>query len=50
VRAGITFIGVGIETDYVTKFYPKENTVVVYDLDELYPGVIEKLNRLMKRG
>ena len=50
IREGISFIGIGIETNRIEKYYPKKNTVVLWDMDELYPSIVNKLSALIKRG
>lgn len=50
INKGVTFIGIGIQSTAVKSYYPANNVAVVTDLNQLYPAVIDKLKRLIKRG
>lgn len=50
IKDGITFIGIGINTDCVFDYYPEKNTVEIQNEDEMYQAVVDKLNKLVKRG
>lgn len=50
IQKGIVFVGIGINSNAVEKYYPPRNTAVVQDLKELYPSIISKLDNLVKRG
>jgi len=45
----IAFVGVGIQTDIVFNYYPKENCVAVEDTDELYGAIAKLLDKHIKR-
>jgi cobalamin biosynthesis protein CobT len=50
IKQGIKVYGIGIQTDRVTEYYPAENVDVVRNLDQLYPVVVNRLQKLIKRG
>lgn len=50
IKEGIIFISIGINSDDVENYYPETATAVIYDLKDLYPAMINKLKKLIKRG
>ncbi len=50
VREGIVFVSIGIKDSNVTNYYPPANTAVIRTDEELYPTVVNRLSRLIKRG
>lgn len=50
IKDNVTFIGIGIQDRSVERYYPKENVAVIDELHELYPALILKLQKLIKRG
>lgn len=48
IAEGIITLGVGVQSDSVSKFYP--NYDVVNDIDELYGSTIKLLSKHIKRG
>ena len=49
MKKGIVFIGVGIQTDRVKQYYPKQNTAVVQDLNTMFSSLITVFNKQLKR-
>ncbi|WP_457635818.1 cobaltochelatase CobT-related protein [Persephonella sp.] len=50
IKQGITFVSIGVQHKGVEQYYPPENTVVIDELKDLYPAMISKLKKLIKRG
>jgi cobalamin biosynthesis protein CobT len=47
---GITFISIGILDDFVKSIYPKDTVAVINNVEEIYPVIIDKFSKLIKRG
>lgn len=50
IEDGITLISIGVLDDSVLNVYPAQNVNVIYNLEELYPVIIDKFAKLIKRG